>query len=319
MLRHLAAKHLAVAFLLVAGSAKAQAQDLKVVASSKTVHGLVAAVMEGVGNPQLIAGGNASPHTFTLKPSDAKSIGEADIFFRVSEAIEPFTGKLAKTLPKLVKVVTLADVPGLTQYKRRIGGSFETHSHDHHKGHNHDHSDDESDPAMDGHVWLDPENARKMVAAIALELSAKAPANKERFEANARAFDAKIVALSADIAARMKPLAGRPFVVFHDATQYFERRFGLAASGSITVSPDVQPSAKRLNAVRKKIRSQSATCVFREPGYQEKLLNAVVEGTDAKGGLLDPEALGIEPGPRLYLDLMSRLAAGFTECLSPKS
>ncbi|MBX9926631.1 MAG: zinc ABC transporter substrate-binding protein [Hyphomicrobiaceae bacterium] len=293
------------------------AAELTVVVSSKPVHSLTAAVMEGIGQPRLIVDGNASPHTFTLKPSAAKAISTADVFVRISESIEPFTGKIIKTLPKSVTVMTLAETPGLELLQRRKGGSFEG---DGHKGHDHDHDHDHNDKGgTDGHVWLDPVNARKMLSAITAELSRKAPQHRERFEANAKATEAKIAAVADEIAARMKPLAGRPFVLFHDATQYFERRFGLAAAGSITVSPDVQPSAKRLNAVRSKIKSTAATCVFREPGYQEKLVAAVTEGTDAKAGLLDPEAINLEPGPGLYVELLKQLAAGFSECLAVKS
>ncbi len=310
----------------------AMAKELTVVVSSKPIHSLTAAIMTGVGQPRLIVEGNASPHTFTLKPSAAKAISNADVFVRISDSIEPFTGKIIATLPKSVTVMTLADTPGLEVLPRRKGGAFEGDGH----GHDHDDDDDKKaagaakdgaakdgaakdGAAKDGHVWLDPANARKMLIAITAELSRQAPQHKDKFEANAKSMDATIAATADDIALQMKPLAGRPFVLFHDATQYFERRFGLAAVGSITISPDLQPSAKRLNAVRKKIKSVAATCVFREPGYQEKLMAAVTEGTDAKTGLLDPEGLSLDAGPGLYVELIKRLAGGFGECLSVKS
>ena len=68
-------------------------------------------------------------------------------------------------------------------------------------------------------------------------------------------------------------------MVFHDAYQYFEHRFGLTAVGSITVSPEVQPSAKRLTEIRRKIAALDARCVFAEPRFQPNLVNAVIEGT----------------------------------------
>ncbi|MDZ4843031.1 MAG: zinc ABC transporter substrate-binding protein [Hyphomicrobium aestuarii] len=303
---------LVLATAVASGFQPATASDIKVVATSKPVHSLVAAVMEGVGTPTLIVEGNASPHSFTLKPSGARAIATADVFFRISESIEPFTTKLVTTLPKSVKVVTLADTPGLAPLPRRTGGTFAGgHSH----GHGHDHDDEDKAGGADGHVWLDPANARIMVTAIANAIAVKAPQHTARIEANAKALDARIAAMAEDIAGRMKPLAGKPFILFHDATQYFERRFGIAAGGSITVSPDVQPSAKRLNAVRAKIKSTGAVCVFREPGYQEKLVTAVTEGTLAKGGLIDPEGLNLEAGPGLYEALLRDLAAGFAACL----
>ncbi len=302
---------LVLAMAVAAGLQPAIASDIKVVATSKPVHSLVAAVMDGIGSPTLIVEGNASPHSFTLKPSGARAIATADVFFRISESIEPFTTKLVTTLPKSVQVVTLADTPSLATLPRRTGGTFAGgHSH----GHGHDHDEDKSGGA-DGHVWLDPANARIMVASIANVIAGKAPQHTARIEANAKALDARIAAVAQDIAGRMTPLAGRSFILFHDATQYFERRFGIAAGGSITVSPDVQPSAKRLNAVRAKIKSTGAVCVFREPGYQEKLVTAVTEGTSAKAGLIDPEGLNLDAGPGLYEALIRNLAAGFAACL----
>lgn len=294
----------------------AGAAELKVVVTSKPAHALTAAIMEGVGTPRLLVEGSTSPHTFTLKPSGAKAVSEADVFIRISESIEPFTAKLVKVLPRTVGIVTLAETKGLEVLKRRRGATFD--AHDGHDGHA-DHDDDDAGDAVDGHVWLDPANTGKLAAAIASALSEKAPQHRERFEANAKALENSVSAVTAEIMTRMKPLAGRPFVVFHDATQYFERRFGLSATGSITVSPDVHPSAKRLNAIRAKIKASKAVCVFSEPAYQERLVAAVTEGTSARPGVIDPEGLKLEPGPGLYVALMRSLADGFESCLGKPS
>lgn len=308
---------------------------LDVVVTSKPVHSLAAAVMEGIGTPKLIIEGAASPHTFSLKPSGAKAISRADVFIRVSETIEPFTRKLITTLPRSVEVVTLADTGGLELLPRRRGATFEAHAHGDStaghgaKGHghkHHDHDDDDHDDdgasagsATDGHVWLDPANARKMVSAIAAVLARRSPEHRERLDANAKALNQQIEAVEAQIAQTLRPFAGRPFVVFHDATQYFERRFGLTAAGSITVSPDVQPSAKRLSEVRAKIKKTAAACVFSEPNYKKQLMTAVTEGTSSRPGTIDPEALSFEPGPRLYVELLQSLASNFKACLSASS
>jgi zinc transport system substrate-binding protein len=291
----------------------AATDGLKVVVTSKPVHSLTAGVMQGIGQPLLIVEGAASPHTFTLKPSAARAIQTADVFIRVSEQVEPFTEKLSKTLPNTVTLVTLVDTPGLELYKRRRGATFEQ------DGHAHAHHDDHDDAdAVDGHVWLDPVNARKMVEHIATVLAAKSPANAQRLQANAAALAQRIEVLQQETEARMKPLAAKPFAVFHDATQYFERRFGLSAAGSITVSPDIQPSAKRLAAVRKRLSGTEAVCVFAEPAYNEKLMTAVTEGTKARAGMLDPEGLRLDPGPELYMALVRDIASSFEACLAPK-
>jgi zinc transport system substrate-binding protein len=321
--------------LLVAGAAPAFA-ELKVTATIKPIHALVAQVMEGVGVPDLLVKGAASPHTYALKPSDARALNHANIFFRVSETVEPFTRKIVSALPDTVKTVTLADAPGIELLNVRTGDTFEKHDHGHdgkdehdHDGHDHandhdhgDHAHDHSTEAngtRDGHVWLDPQNGRKMIAEIARVLSEASPENADKFEANAARADAALVALQVDIARDLAPIKAKPFVVFHDAFQYFEHRFGLSAVGSITISPDAQPSAKRLTEIRRKLQSLSAVCVFSEPQFQAKLVNAVTEGTTARSGTLDPEGALVDPGPSAYDTLLRNLSDDLRACLAQPS
>ena len=298
-------------------------EPLKVVVTIKPVHALVVALLEGIAEPVLIVEGAGSPHTFTLKPSAARAISEADVFIRVSPALEAFTNKIVEALPKTVDVMTLSEVPGMKLLDQRNGGTFEPHVHEHehdhdheeHDEHDHDEHDEHGAKVRDGHIWLDPDNAKVIVRALAAKLSAASPANASKLSANAAALEAKITAMDASIAAELAGVKDKPFIVFHDAYQYFERHFGLAAAGSLTVSPDVQPSAKRLSAVRAKIEQLKATCVFAEPGFQPNLIAAVTEGTMARAGTLDPEGMTLNAGAPLYFDLMTGLARNLKSCL----
>ena len=307
-----------LALVLFPARSGAESGVPKVVVTLKPIHALVSTVMEGAGKPLLIVDGSASPHTFTLKPSGAQAISQADVFFRVSETLEPFTRKVAAALPASVTVISLGEAPGLTLLDQRSGDMFEKHGHDdHHDGHDRDadrHDDDGA--AKDSHVWLDPVNAKAIVAHVALVLGQKYPASAQTFSKNAAALTEKLDKLSAEIAVELAPVKGKPFVVFHDATQYFETRFELTAAGSVTVSPDVQPSAKRLTAVRKKVASLGAACVFSEPGFQPKLIAAITDGTSARAGTLDPEGVSLAPGPDLYFELMRNLARNIKSCLA---
>ncbi|PPD29292.1 MAG: zinc ABC transporter substrate-binding protein [Hyphomicrobium sp.] len=313
---------LAAAFALVLSSGPLGAAELKVTVTSKPIHSLIASVMGATGQPKLLVDGNASPHTYAMKPSDSKAVQDAAVFFRVSEGLEPFTAKLVKSLPKTVRVVSLQEAPDLTLLDRRQGGTFEAHSDAKKPGHGHSHAHDHGDEqtgGVDPHVWLDPANARKMTNHIAAILSAANPADAATYKANAEAHSATIAALTAELETELAPVKGRPFVVFHDAYQYFERHFGLTAAGSITVSPDVQPSARRLTAIRQKIGQLGATCVFAEPQFKSKLIDTVIEGTKARPGTLDPEGGLIPAGPDLYSTLMRSLAGGLKDCLARSS
>lgn len=338
----------AAALPVCAAQTPALADDLAVTVTIKPIHALVAQVMEGVGTPSLLVEGAASPHTYALKPSDARALHTANVFFRVSDTVEPFSTRIIETLPETVRTITLAELPGIELLPIRHGETFEAHGHGHeqahddhshdekdHHAHDHDHGHDHADDGhhhdhtkahdghasheMDGHVWLDPHNARAMLAEISRVLSEAAPTHAETFGANAAKAAAALETLEADLAREVAPLNGKHYVVFHDAYQYFERRFGLSPVGSITVSPEVRPSAKRLTEIRHKLADLDASCVFAEPQFQPRLVAAVTEGTNARAGTLDPEGALLKPGPGAYEALLRNLASAMKSCLAPES
>ncbi len=304
----------------------ARAADLKVVVTIKPIHALATAVMRGAGEPKLLIDGAGSPHTFTLKPSDAKALSAANVFFRVSEGLEPFTGRLVKSLPPAVRVVTLAATPGLTLHALRTGETFEDHAHEAAAakgGHSHGHQQHRPAPMQgaqdatqnDGHIWLDPANAKLIATAIAEALAVAAPDQAVRFKANAAELGQQLDKLDAELAEALKPVAGKSYIVFHDAYQYLERRYGLTPVGSVTVSPDVPPSAKRLTELRRKVAGLKAACVFAEPQFQPRIIDTIVEGTTARRGTLDPLGAAIPAGAEHYVSLMRAMAADLKACL----
>ncbi|KAA1178785.1 zinc ABC transporter substrate-binding protein ZnuA [Rhizobium tropici] len=304
---------------LLAGTAATAADAPKVVVSIKPIHSLVAAIMQGVGTPDLIVDGAASPHTYALKPSNARSLQQAKVVFWVGPGMEAFLEKPLASLGANATVVELDDAPGITKLKFREGGAFEPHDdgdeHDAGGNHAHDHGDHDHGE-FDTHLWLDPHNAKAMVAEITTSLVAADPANALTYEANQKALNDKLDALDAEIASTLAPVKEKPFIVFHDAYQYFEHRYGVRVSGSITVSPETIPGAQRVAEIHSKVADLGATCVFAEPQFEPKLVNVVLEGTQAKSGVLDPEAATLPQGPDLYFDLMRGIASSLKACLS---
>ncbi|NTG46831.1 zinc ABC transporter substrate-binding protein [Agrobacterium rhizogenes] len=282
-----------------------------VVVSIKPIHSLVAAIMDGVGTPELIVDGAASPHTYALKPSNAKALEAAKVVFWVGPGMEAFLEKPLSALGANALVVELDKAPGITKLKFREGGAFEADDDgDEPTDHDHDHGE------FDTHLWLDPHNAKAMTAEITTTLVAADPANALTYEANQKALDDRLDALDAEIAATLAPVKSKPFIVFHDAYQYFERRYGVRVAGSITVSPESIPGAQRISEIHGKVAELGATCVFAEPQFEPKLVNVVLEGTSAKSGVLDPEAATLPQGPDLYFDLMRGIANSLKTCLS---
>lgn len=294
----------------------------RVIASVVPVHGIVSAVMGETGQPELLLEGSLSEHRAQFTPQQIVALGEADLVFIVGQGLEAKLSQLSGSQAVNGKsFVELALAPGVATLPVRAGGAWEAHDHDHDHGHDHGHDHDhDHDHAgvlkFDPHVWLDPMNAKAMAAAVAAALAKADPANAASYAANAEAFAKSLDQEQAAIAAELAPVKDRPYVVFHDAYQYFENRFGLSAAGSIADVSAQAPSAQRLAEVRNKIVEVKAACVFREPQYDSKLLTVVIEGTGAREGVLDPLGAALTPGPEAYQQLLRNLAASLKDCLA---
>lgn len=316
-----------------------------VVATILPLHSLAASVMQGVGEPRLLVRGAGSPHTYSLRPSEARMLDEAELVLWVGEELELFMQRPLQSLSGDARVVTLSEAPGVRLLATREGGTWDEHDHGHDHGHGHDDDDDhghshghdedgEEDHGhshghdeghdhahgeYDMHIWLSPHNARAITSAIAEALAEIDPENAETYRANAERTRESLEALEADIQARLLPLGNAAFVVFHDAYQYFEEDFALRATGSVTVSPERQPGAQRLRELRARIGELDAVCVFAEPQFEPRLVQTVVEGTGARVGVLDPLGAELEPGPDAYARLLDNLADSFLDCLGENS
>jgi zinc transport system substrate-binding protein len=248
------------------------------------------------------------------------------------------------TLAGDAEVVELAKAHELVKLEFRESGPFDAHDHgdddghdDHHAdddhageddGHDHAHDDHEDHAdehghdhahGVDMHFWLDPVNAKAFVQEIEEALVEGDAANAEAYKANAAGLNDRLDALIAETEKAVEPVKDKPFVVFHDAYQYFEKRFGIEASGSITVSPEAIPGAARLTELKAKIAELGVTCVFAEPQFEPRLISVVTEGTNARAGILDPLGADLADGPDLYFDLIRNMTTSLTECLSEAS
>jgi zinc transport system substrate-binding protein len=304
--------------------AAATADAPGVVASISPIHSLAAAVMEGRGSPKLLLPGGASPHTTTLKPSDASALQAARVVFWIGPDLETFLEKPLQALAGQATVLALWQADGVALLPYRRGGAWEPDAGDKHgdgHGHGHGHGKEARDgdeSAWDMHLWLDPRNAIAMAKAMAETLAAADPDGASLYRGNAAALGERLTALDQRLQQELARVRDRPYIVFHDAYQYFEARYGLKAVGAVTLSPEHQPSARQVTAIRRKIRDSGVACVFSEPQFPPKLVATVIEGTSARTGVLDPLGAAIPPGPAAYPALLQGIADTLTRCLAPQ-
>ncbi len=304
------------ALLALATGPLPAASPPRVVVTVAPVHSLVAGVADGVLVPHLLLPGGVSPHTAALRPSDARALADADLVIWVGPALEGFLARALQAPAAGRRTIELMRVDGLHVAHTRPSGLFDAVDGHRHTGeeradHAHDHG-----PGGDPHVWLDPRNAHVIVRETARALAELDPRNAARYRANAAALAERIHRLDAAIAARLAPVRGAPYLVFHDAYQGFENHYGLGPLGAIAAHPGRAPGAARLRTLRAAIARHGVRCVFREPQFEPRLALTVVEGTGARVAVLDPLGAALAPGPDAWFAMMRAIADALAACLS---
>ncbi len=304
--------------LLAVARPSAAAEPPRVLASISPIASLAAMVMRGVGEPSLLLPPGASPHVFSMRPSDARALAAADVVFWVGEALESFLEEPLKTLAHEGAAVELMESEGLVLHPTRSGGVWESgdDGHGHSHGHGNSHGGGHAHEAVDAHIWLDPRNAVVLVRRMAEELASRDPERADVYRANALSAAAEIQTLDTELATTLGAVGDQPYVVFHDAYQYLEQRYSLFPIGSVTIGPERTAGAQRVQQLREAVVSRGATCVFREPGFSPRLLDSLAADKSVKVGVLDPEGIDVTPGPDGYSRLMRNLAAALTGCLA---
>jgi zinc transport system substrate-binding protein len=290
------------------------------------VHSLVARVMDGVGTPNLIIQPGASPHEYSLRPSEAAALQNADLVFWIGSDLTPWLTDTIETLAPDAAVTALLEADGTIELEFREGALFEAHEHDDHADEAHDDGHDDHGEhdeeaghddhgAHDPHAWLSPQNAMTWLNVIAGQLSAVDPDNAGAYFANAAAGRTEIEVLIGEVNTTLEPLRDGQFIVFHDAYQYFEMDFDFPASGAISISDASDPSPARIVEIQSRIAEQGIDCVLAEPQFNPGLVATVLDGTQAQTGILDPLGSDLEPGPALYPQLIRNLSTALAGCM----
>jgi len=313
--------------------------DVKVVTSIKPLHSLASYLMDGVAKPDLIVDGYASPHGFSMKPSHAKMLQNADLIFWVGEDLENFLEKPLESIAKKAEKIELIEIKGLNVLKFRERNIFDEHDdHDDHDGHakkkkdEHDDHDDHDGHAKkkkddhddhddheghghgeyDPHIWLDPINAKVILKEMTEHLIENDSKNESTYKSNLDKALKDIDKLTMNVMTELNQSVSS--IVFHDAYQYFEKRFNVNILGAFTVNTDVMPGAEQLAQIREIIEHDKVSCVFSEPQFNPDIIKAVAKDMNIKTGVIDPLGATLDPGKDLYFDLIRNMSASFKGC-----
>ena len=306
-----------------------------IITTIQPITSLVSAVIGNTGKTISLIPTEISPHEYKLKPSDIKKLQNGNIIFYVSDHLETSITKVFENLPKNIKSINLMEDAGIKHLAIRDNEAWERHDHRHGHGDHHDHdkkakehddhehekhakkhNDDENHEKEDDvHIWLSPDNAVKIIKKVNKELSLYFPENAKTYNKNTNQMIKKINELEVELKNELSGIKNKPYIVFHDAYQYFETSFDLNAVGSIALDGDIASSPKQISFIKDKIVKFKASCVFQEPQFDSKLVKIVAEGTNAQIGTLDPLGLNIKSGENFYLQLLKNMAKSLKDCL----
>ncbi|MDC1159400.1 zinc ABC transporter substrate-binding protein [Candidatus Pelagibacter sp.] len=302
--------------------------EIKVVTSIKPIHSLASYLMDGVAKPDLIVDGYNSPHGFSMKPSHAKMLQNADLIFWIGEDLESFLEKPLNSIAKKAEKIELIEIKGLNVLKFRERNIFDKHDHDDHDKKEDDHDKKEDDHAKkedghddheghghgeyDPHIWLDPINAKVILKEMTEHLIENDSKNASTYKSNLDKALKDIDKITMDVMTELNESTAS--IVFHDAYQYFEKRFNVKILGAFTVNTDVMPGAEQLSQIREIIEHDKVKCIFSEPQFNPEIIKVVAKDMNIKTGVVDPLGATLNPGKDLYFDLIRNMSASFKGC-----
>lgn len=305
-----------------------------VLASVKPLGFIASSIADGVTGTQVLVPQGASPHDYSLKLSDIQKVKSADLVLWIGEDVDSFLDKPIRQLErkKVITIADLADVePLLSQahhehshgdgddehaheHKHEHQHGHENHEHgEHHHGHDHDHHEGLT---TNWHVWYSPAISKVIAQKLADKLTAQFPDKKEKIAQNLADFNRTLAEQSEKITAQLANAKDKGFYVFHDAYGYFNDAYGLKQTGYFTINPLVAPGAKTLAQIKEEIAEHKVNCLFAEPQFTPKVIDALAKGTKVNVGRLDPIGDKVELGKNAYVNFLQATADSYTECLA---
>ena len=277
--------------------AQTSAKEFSVAVTVKPVHSLVAGIMKGAGEPSLIMSTGASPHHYSLRPSERRALARASLIFWVGPELETFMPRMLDSIDPTSTNVALIEAKGLLRLPART-------VHHHAAAHS----------QIDPHIWLSPQNAHAMVDAIADELSRLDATHAHIYADNSKRLHQRIRESDGQI---RRQLAGKTsaFLSYHDAYQYFEQAYGLNNAGFVSSGDEISPSAKYVHELRDKIRKQQLHCLFYEAPSRPALVDTLTRGLEVEALELDAMGTRFKPGEDTWFKIIHNLAGAYNSCL----
>ena len=214
------------------------------------------------------------PHDLELSPRQTADLSEAEVVFYekgLSPAVDEAIGNDAPE--------QTVDAAAVVRLRRGDGG-------------------------VDPHFWLDPTLLARTATAFSTAMQKADPDHAADYRRNAAALQDKLAGLDAETRTALADCRIRTLVVSHDAFEYFGRRYGLTVDAIAGLSPDAEPSAKRLSELADQVRKDGVTTVFSETLVSPRVAETLAGEAGVRTAVLDPLEGLAKGSDEDYLSLM---------------
>lgn len=263
-----------------------------------TIHPFKTVIQEIVGEQgkvhRLLPPG-ASPHTYELRPSDAKIIDAARAIFYGADNLDGWVLKFSNA--HQIELIKLVDPAALIHFHEPANKPHSAAHHEHRTGPDQDHS-----AVVDPHFWTDPLTVKSLLPALVQQLSALDPANQAVFESNARRFSRQLDSLHQQLTSMLAPIAGSKVMISHPFFQYFFKRYDIHLVGIVEAIPGKEPTPRQLKGYIEQVKQQRVKAIFDHLQLPDRAAKLVAEAAGIKICQLDP--LGGVAGREGYDELL---------------
>jgi zinc transport system substrate-binding protein len=213
---------------------------------------------EQIGGPQVdvmnLTPPGTEPHDVELSARDVERVRSADFVFYIGSGFQP-------ALEGALDGSQAAAVDLLEGLRLREA------------------ADAQEDLDVDPHVWLDPLRYAEMSDRIGRTLGRREQAAK---------FRAQLGSLDREYKAALSQCTRREIVTSHAAFGYLAERYRLEQIAITGLSPEAEPTPRKLEDVVEEVRRHGATTVFFETLVSPRLAETVARETGASTAVLNP-------------------------------
>ncbi|OPZ79275.1 MAG: High-affinity zinc uptake system protein ZnuA precursor [Alphaproteobacteria bacterium ADurb.Bin438] len=228
---------------------------------------------------------------YSMKPSDAFLIKDADLIIAIGENFEPFFNNISKIKKDNASIIEISKIPGIKilNKKEKIDNQENNHNHS---------------SEYDFHLWLNPANAKKIATEIAKQLAIKNPDKKDFYSKNLNDFNKEIDRIVFDIKSIISSHIRINYLLSHDNLQYFEDFFNIKSSGVISFLDSGEISIRQLLYIKKVIDDNKISLILVDGDNYPKGLKTVVDGTKIRLRKIDVTGASYKFSEDLYIRII---------------